>query len=247
MTLSQRDLADVGVLIGCGLRPKLRAGADSDYRGLLDRYRADIEFRNAVNSVLDGLDTRVLSDSDLGLVLGVRRESVFAYRISDLSNVGGVTERLLVGLVSVAIAAFTFPTPGDFDDDRVRRVSVYEVERFLRATCDRLKRSPETASRQEEMFEEAWRTYDRLSPGYKADKGEGKARRSKASSVYWVASVLTWMVDQGLARPASGLASAPETFQLLERFRIQARELAGNATYDVLSAIRRDGGEEGIG
>jgi hypothetical protein len=237
MTLSQRDLADVGVLIGCALRPKMRPGADSDYRTLLGRYRADMEFRNAVDSVLDGLDVRVLSDSDLGLVLGVRRESVFAYRISDLPNVGGVTERLLVGLVSVAITAFAFPTPADFDDDRVRWVSVDEIERFVREVCDRFKRTPEQAQVDDESLDEAWRTYDRLSPAYKADKGKGKPRRSPASSTYWVAHVLTWMVDQGLARPAP--ARGPEVFQLLERFRVQAGELAGNATYDVLAAIRR--------
>src|SRR4051794_34094850 len=136
MTLSQRDLADAGVLIGCALRPKMRPGADSDYRTLLGRYRADVEFRNAVDSILDGLDAQVLSDSDLGLVLGVRRESVFAYHVSDLPNVGGVRERLLVGLVSVAIAAYAFPTPADFDDDRVRWVSVDEIERFARDMCD---------------------------------------------------------------------------------------------------------------
>lgn len=244
MTLSQRDLADVGVLIGCGLRPKLRPGADSDYRQLLGRYRTDTEFRNAVDGVLEGLDVQVLSESDLGLVLGVRRESVFAYRISDLPNVGTVNDRLLVGLVSVAIAAFAFPARAEFDDDRVRWVSVEEVERFLREVCERLNSSPDIAGRQEESFEEAWRSYDRLSPGYKADRGRGKARRSAASSVYWVAHVLTWMVDQGLARPAP--ARGAETFQLLERFRIQAGELAGNATYAVLAAIRReDEGMEG--
>lgn len=240
MTLSQRDLADVGELIACSLRPKMRPGADSDYRALLGRYRTDTEFRNAVDSVLEGLEARVLSESDLGLVLGVRRESVFAFRVSDLPNVTGVSERLLVGLVSVAVAAFAFPAPADFDDDRVRWVSVEEVERFIREVCERLKRSPELATREEESFAEAWRTYDRLSPGYKADKGKGKARRSPASSPYWVASVLTWMVDQGLARPAPG--RGPEAFQLLERYRIQARELAGNATYAVLATIRREVG-----
>lgn len=237
MTLSQRDLADVGVLIGCALRPKMRPAADSEYRTLLGRYRADMEFRNAVDSVLDGLDTQVLSDSDLGLVLGVRRDSVFAFHVSDLPNVNGVSERLLVGLVSVAVAAYAYPTPADFADDRVRWVSVDEIERFVRDMCNRLKCATQHGSREEESFEEAWRTYDRLSPGYKADKGRGKARRSPASSTYWVAHVLSWMVDQGLARPAP--ARGPEVFQLLERFRIQARELAGNATYDLLALIRR--------
>jgi len=243
MTLTSNDLADAGALIACALRPKTRPAADSAYRTLLGRYRVDVEFRTAVDSILDGLDVRVLSDSDLGLVLGVRRESVFAYRISDLPNVSGVTDRLLVGLVSVAITAYAFPSPADFDDDRIRWVSVDEVERFVREVCERFKRAPGNEGEGDETFDEAWRAYDRLSPAYKADKGRGKARRSPASSTYWVASVLNWMVDQGLARqvPARG----PEVFQLLERFRVQAGELAGNATYDALAEIRRhDRGHE---
>jgi hypothetical protein len=113
-------------------------------------------------------------------------------------------------------------------------VSVDELERFLRETCERFKRAPEQA---QGSLDEAWRTYDRLSPGYKADRGKGKARRSPASSTYWIAHVLTWMVDQALARSAP--SRGPEVFQLLERFRIQAAELAGNAAFDVLTAIRR--------
>ncbi|WP_171074265.1 hypothetical protein [Nonomuraea basaltis] len=65
MTLSQRDLAGVGVLISCALRPKVRPGAASAYGILLGRYRAEVEFRNAVDSVLDGFDVRVLPDGDL--------------------------------------------------------------------------------------------------------------------------------------------------------------------------------------
>lgn len=244
MNLSHHDLADVGVLIGYALRPKLRPSPESDYRALLGRYRSDSEFRSAVDSVLDGLDTRVLSDSDFGLVLGVRRESVFAYRLSDLPNVTGVVDRLLVGLVSVAIAAYAFPTPADFDDDRIRWVSVDETERFIREICDRFKRSPEQAPTDDTALDEAWRAYDRLSPGYKADKGKGRARRSPASSTYWVAHVLSWMVDQGLARAAPSRGT--EAFQLLERFRVQAGDLAGNATYEVLASVRRDDPEHEV-
>lgn len=245
MTLGQRDLSDVGVLIGYGLRPKLRPGVDSDYRALLGRYRTDVEFHNAVDSVLDGLDVQVLSASQLGLVLGVRRESVFAYRVSDLPNVSGVSDRLLVGLVSAAIAAYAFPAPADFDDDRIRWVSVEEIERFVRDACDRLKREPDRETREDLSFDEAWRTYDRLSPGYRADRGRGKGRRSAASSTYWVANVLNWMTDQGLARPAPNRGT--EAFQLLERFRIQVGEMAGNATYELLAAMRRGDRSPAVG
>ena len=239
MALAQRDLADVGVLIACALRPKLRPGADSAYRLLLERYRTEPEFRSAVDSVLDGLDVRVLSSSDLGLVLGVRRESVFAFHISDVPNVTGVNERFLVGLVSLAITAFAFPAPADFDDDRIRWVSVDEIERFLRDVCDQFKRNPAQLD-VEETLDEAWRIYDAMPSVYRPDKGRTKGRRSPACSTYWIANVLGWMVDQGLARVAPG--RGVEVYQLLERFRIQAGELAGNETYDVLATIRRRAG-----
>ncbi len=236
MTMSSTDLRDVGTLITCALRPKLRPAADPTYRALLDRYRTQSEFRNATVAVLDGMEMRPLNDTaDLGLVLGTRRESLFAYRLSDIPNVSGVEQRLIVGLVTAAVAAYAFPTPASFDDERVRYVSISHLERFLREECERLKRDAEPAV-DDEALEEAWRLYERMPPVHRRQHGRTAGRLSPSCSTYWVTTVLDWLCNQGLAKQA--VARGADSYQLLERFRIQVRETSGHAAYKLLAAAR---------
>lgn len=236
MTMSSTDLRDVGTLIACALRPKLRPAADPTYRALLDRYRTQPEFRNATVAVLDGMEMRPLNDTaDLGLVLGTRRESLFAYRMSDIPNVSGVEQRLIVGLITAAVAAYAFPTPASFDDERVRYVSVSHLERFVREECERLKRDAEPAV-DDEALEEAWRLYERMPPVHRPQQGRTAGRLSPSCSTYWVTTVLDWLCNQGLAKPA--VARGTDSYQLLERFRIQVRETSGHAAYKLLATAR---------
>lgn len=241
MTVTTSDLRDVGALIGCALRPKLRPAADPVYRELLGRYRAEPEFRNATVYVLDGLDLQVLSDAaELGLILGPRRDSLFAVRLADVPNVAGVEQRLLVGLVTAGIAAYAFPTADAFDDDRVRYVRVTDLERFLRATCESLKRTAD-APLDDEALEEAWRIYERMPSVHRAERGRTSGRLTPACTSYWVTNVLDWLTGQGLARLAE--RHGADTYQLLERFRVQVRELAGHEAYKLLADARtRDAG-----
>lgn len=236
MTVTSTDLREVGMLITCALRPKLNPAADTMYRQLLGRYRTEQEFRTATGYVLDGMDLVVLSDAaDLGLVLGPRRDSLFAARLADVPNTAGVEQRLLVGLITAGVAAYAYPTPADFDDDRVRYVRVADLERFLRETCENLKRTA-TAPLDDEGLEEAWRAYERMPAVRRAEKGRTTGRLTPACTKYWVTNVLQWLTDQGLARLAE--RHGPETFQLLERFRVQVRELSGHEAYKLLAEAR---------
>lgn len=236
MTLTSTDLRDLGTLITCALRPKLRPATDPTYRSLLARYRSEPEFRHATSSLLDGMDMLVLSETaDLGLVIGPRRESIFAYRLSDLPNVTGVEQRLLVGLITAAVAAYAFPTPESFDDERVHYVSAFHLERFLRETCESCKRDAEPAL-DDDALEEAWRVFERMPVLHRPKAGRTAGRLSPSCSTYWVVLVLDWMTNQGLAKPATN--QGKDTYQLLERFRIQVREMAGHEAYRLLSTAR---------
>ncbi len=240
MTVTAPDLRDVGILISCALRPKNRPAADPIYREVLGRYRTEPDFRNATIYVLDGMDLQVLSEAaELGLILGPRRESLFAARLSDVPNVAGVEQRLLVGLITAGVAAYAFPTADAFDDDRVRWVRVADLERFLRETCESLKRDAE-APLDDEGLEEAWRVYERMPAVHRPEKGRTAGRLSPSCTTYWVGNVLAWLTDQGMARPADRGA---DTYQLLERFRVQVREMAGHEAYRLLAEARsRDEG-----
>ncbi|MQA35284.1 hypothetical protein [Modestobacter roseus] len=241
MTVTSTDLRDVGTLISCALRPKLRPAADTSYRQLLARYRTEVEFRTATGFVLDGMDLVVLSDAaDLGLILGPRRESLFAARLADVPNVAGVEQRLLVGLITAGVAAYAYPTADAFDDDRVRYVRVEDLERFLRETCEHLKREAD-APLDDEGLEEAWRVYERMPAVRRAEKGRTTGRLSPACTTYWVGNVLQWLTEQGLARLAE--RQGPDTYHLLERFRVQVREMSGHEAYKLLADARsRDSG-----
>jgi hypothetical protein len=240
MTVTAPDLRDVGILISCALRPKNRPAADPIYREVLGRYRTEPDFRNATIYVLDGMDLQVLSEAaELGLILGPRRESLFAARLSDVPNVAGVEQRLLVGLITAGVAAYAFPTADAFDDDRVRWVRVADLERFLRETCESLKRDAD-APLDDEGLEEAWRVYERMPAVHRPEKGRTAGRLSPSCTTYWVGNVLAWLTDQGMARPADRGA---DTYQLLERFRVQVREMAGHEAYRLLAEARsRDEG-----
>lgn len=236
MTVTAPDLRDVGILISCALRPKHRPAADLVYRELLGRYRTEPEFRNAAICVLDGMDLQVLSEAaELGLVLGPRRESLFAARLSDVPNVAGVEQRLLVGLITAGVAAYAFPTADAFDDDRVRYVRVADLERFLRETCESLKRDAD-APLDDEGLEEAWRIYERMPAVHRSEKGRTAGRPSPACTTYWVGNVLAWLTDQGMARQADRHGAG--TYQLLERFRVQVHEMAGHEAFRLLADAR---------
>ena len=241
MTVTATDLRDVGILITCALRPKHRPAADPVYREVLARYRTEPDFRNAAIYVLDGMDLQVLAEAaELGLILGPRRESLFAARLSDIPNVAGIEQRLLVGLIAAGIAAYAFPTADDFDDDRARWVRIADIERFLRETCESLKRDAD-APLDDEGLEEAWRIYERMPAVHRPDKGRTAGRLSPSCTTYWVANVLAWLTDQGMARQAD--RQGPDTYQLLERFRVQVREMAGHEAYKLLAEARsRDAG-----
>ena len=135
MALTADDHVDIGTLIGFAVQPTVRAGNKPEYRRVLGRYRSEVEFKDAADAVLHGLQAEVLSDSNHGLILGVLPDSPFAFRYSDLPFTSKREYRLVAGLVLTAVAAFAFPSPAELDDDRVRRVNDIEFEQWLRETC----------------------------------------------------------------------------------------------------------------
>jgi hypothetical protein len=56
-------------------------------------------------------------------------------------------------------------------------------------------------------------------------------------SAYWINAVLDWFTTQGLAKQVTN--QGPGTYQLLERFRVQVRELSGHAAFKALAVARR--------
>lgn len=231
--LSTNDYIDVGALIGFAVQPNKRL-SDPNYRRTLARYRSEVSFREAVDGILEGMSMLVLSVGDFGLILGVRSESPFAFRPGDMSRSQEPQHRLLNGLVLAGLAAYAFPSAEELEEDRVRQVSAAELEQWLRVTCRKLQ-GKEIAGEviPEEGLDHAWRIFDELQTDSRSNRTAG--RLSPNSTLYWVHNVLSWLAENGMARPDS--LSGEGHWQLTERFRVQVRHMGAGAAYEYLRGV----------
>lgn len=229
------DLTDVraaGELIAFGLARCARPVDGSDYRRLLDRYRTDLRFADVVDTVAEGLGLDVLGTPRSGLVLAPHPTGPFATRLADL-RVGGTHDRLVAGLVLLALAAYAYPNDVDLDDTETRLVDVVKIDAFLRAAIDGLAGLSGPDGSQAAQARTAARVYADLPTLVLT----ATRRRASGCSLKYIESVCGWLVEQGAAREARSLG--PDVYQLTDRFRLLVADSAGSEALDVLRAARR--------
>lgn len=244
------DARDIGRLLSYALRPRVRPGAGGDYGALVARYRDEVEFRDAVDALLDGMDVTVSHAGDLGLYLTPRRESIFAYRISSESTTWtNDRARALRGIAHLGIAAWVYPRPEDLEDPAIRYIDVMRVVPFLRHAVAGLRERAETigtpgstiatVAELEEAagLHTAWSHWEPLPDKEVSTTGRGSGRVSSNSTTYWVLRAARELVDFGLAKPIG--KDGEGRFQVLERFRIQVGRHAMDEGYRALAALRR--------
>lgn len=235
--LTAQDYSDLGILLSFALQPTKRPSSD-EYKRTLARYRSEVEFRDAMNGVLDGLNTKALADSDFGLFLGVEPESPFAFRMSDMPSSQKPEQRLLWGLVLLGVAAYAYSTAADLEEERVRYVNEVDFEAWLRSRCEQMgSREGVGEVVPEEGMEQAWRMYADMPVVFKADRGRLANRLSPKSTMYWVHQTLSWLSEQGMAR--TDRAAGTGTWALTERFRVMVREMAAERAYTHLRDLGR--------
>ncbi|MGW6638235.1 hypothetical protein [Streptomyces cyaneofuscatus] len=230
------DLVDAARLVSFGCQPRLRPLGVPQYRDLLQRYRGDGAFRDAVDAMAEGLEVDLVEAHEVeGLVLHPREGAWLSYRLKDHPKLG-VQDRLVLGLAHVAIAARAYPYPADLEEESVKRVSLTEIDDFLRSLTERLRRAAVDESGlavPHAELDAAWRIYSRLSPGRLTASGQ----LAKSSTQWVIKEALEWLVSQGMAVRAPELG--PGHFRLTHRFRLQVRESASTAAFSVLCDIRR--------
>ena len=85
MTVPIEDVWSAAELVAFGLRTGARPTDGNAYGQLLERYRTNTAFRDAVDTVAGGLGLVVLgAPARTGLVLSTQPGSVFALRMADL-------------------------------------------------------------------------------------------------------------------------------------------------------------------
>ncbi|UQA90515.1 hypothetical protein [Streptomyces halobius] len=233
---SPADLADASALVRFGCQPRLRPLGIPQYRDLLQRYRLNGPFRDAVDAAADGLDMDLIEAHQVeGLILHPREGSWLSYRLKDHPKLG-VKDRLVLGLVHIAIAARAYPTPADLEEESVKRTSLTEVDDFLRRLTDRLREAAVDADGlavPHAELQAAWRVYAKLPPSQLTPTRQ----LSQSSTQRVIKEALDWLVDQGMAYGADELG--PGHYRLAHRFRVQVREAAATAAFTVLCDLRR--------
>jgi hypothetical protein len=136
MQVDSTMVREAAALLACGLQPAKRPSNDAEYARLVRRWMDEQAFERVARDVADGLGLRIVDVSDFGVVLAGAPDSPFGLTVADYRASSTKEERLLHGLVQVGLAAFLYPRPEDLEVEAgVQRVSVRELEEFLRETC----------------------------------------------------------------------------------------------------------------
>jgi hypothetical protein len=148
-------------------------------------------------------------------------------------------ERVVHGLLMLAIAAYCFPTVEvlDQDDDILRpRFTVDQIVEFIQGLCKVCKtNSPGDPEKGSPELQLAWQTILNL-PTSKTTRGDKLSTLSLAGMIRYA---LDRLVDYGMMR-FLGEDNKWGTFQPTPSYRIQVKKLAGNQTLKLIQAITRE-------
>jgi hypothetical protein len=245
------DVGDENVAFACGrliqwaLRPRSIPFNEPEYRTLVDRYIDQPAFREAVRQFADGLGLVVLEANDRGLFLGTLDESVFAVKASEFrGGRGSAEDRLLDGLVQVAIAATIYPRQQDLDEDSMEAkppITSAEVDETLRHLCAEFKRRagdhPDVPSDEmEQGLQEAWRVYESRPSVRTTQQGA----LSQSSTQGLIRKHLQQLVEHGCFIVTTH--GETEMYRPTLRYQIQVRELAATKLYQRVQAAQREYG-----
>jgi len=135
-------LFDAGRLIQWALQPRVHPVTKVEYQQLLDRYRDQVPFRECVQAICAGLGIEISAVGPMGMVLTATDASIFAMTSTDYRRSGSADDRLIDGLILVAILATMYPRAQDLEEDaQVVRppITVEDVEKTLRTICEQLE------------------------------------------------------------------------------------------------------------
>ncbi|MFH0173997.1 hypothetical protein [Streptomyces cacaoi] len=236
------DAEDAARLVAFGMRPRQRPAKDRDYRDLVRRYREEGEFRLWVERIARGLGLKVLgATEDIGVALAAVPNSVFETKMEDYVRVAkqrGEGEKLLHGIIHLAVAALAFPRPADLASDTYTgRVSAETVDKAVRDTCDRLREKAaevpggsDTPSDTPEL-EKVWSAYARRPETSLTKDG----RLAMNSTKGMISRALNFLTEQGFLTVAG--AGQDGWYRTTPRYQLQVRELAATSAFDELLSL----------
>jgi hypothetical protein len=226
------DLYLAGRLIQWALRPEASPSQNEEYNDLIELYLDRLDFREVVDKIADGLGLVILPDVRFGqsIVLAPKPDSAFLMRMRDYRSSANykADDRLLDGLIHVAIAATVYPRATDLIGDSWRSaVTVNEIETTLRQISERLEENsrddPDPIEGTEGLYE-AWRVYKKRPPVEETRDGRSKMGTTRR------------MIEEAfedLCRQRC-FKKIDETYQPLWRYQVLIQEFAASRLYQAI-------------
>jgi hypothetical protein len=242
-TFTVSDAEGASQLIAFGMRPRQRPSQEREYEGLVRRYRDDAGFQLLTSRIAFGLGLRIVRVTfATGAVLAAAEGSVFETKIEDYARISrhrGDGEKVMHGIIHLAVAALAFPRPPDLaDDGYIGRVTASLVDETVREICRKLKRRTTESELGEDVasdtpeLERAWRAYARR-PETSRTKDE---RAAPNSTTAMIARALRFLADQGLLVIAD-VTGRETVFRTTPRYQVQVRELASTTAFKELLSL----------
>ncbi|HET8642823.1 MAG TPA: hypothetical protein VFM37_12850 [Pseudonocardiaceae bacterium] len=241
MTTARLDAESAARLVAFGLRPRQLPARDAVYADLVARYAQDVGFKDLVQAVAAGLGLVVLAvGRQSGIVLAAQEDSAFEVRMDDyapraFTGERRAAEKVLHGLIHMAVAALGFPRPDDLANDTyVGRVSVEQVDAMVREACrvldDRARQAEANNDPLESApdLERAWRAYARRPATAPTKDGRLAANSTRGMT----AKAMKFLRDQGLLVQINSEHGG--TYRTTPRYQVQVRELAAVRAFDEL-------------
>jgi hypothetical protein len=221
-------------LVSFALRPRVLPMDDADYAELIHEFMADASSMQMLERVVRGLRLRVLElNIRAGLILGTTDESPFELHRDDYHARMSASDRIVQGLIHLAIAAWCYPRAedlGEADDVLPARLTVEGLVTYVHGLCEELKgREEKNIALPSAELRTGWQHV--LALGKYADSADG--RSSFATLAGKVRYALNFLASHGLMRRDA--VGGRESWLARPAFRIHVRELAGHEAYAIVS------------
>lgn len=229
---------EAGELLRYALDPHETPFQNKRYAALMNQLYTSETFKTIFANVAVGLEIQVLAYSTHGIFLTGRERSPFAFKMEDYKGGMRAEERVVHGLLLLAIAAYCFPTVEVLDqgDDLLRpRFTVEQTVEFVQGLCKVCKTNspgdPEMGSPEMQL---AWQAILHLS----VSKNTRDGKLSNQSLAGMVRYALDRLTDHGLMRFLG--EENWGIFQPTPAYRVQLRQLAGNETLKLIQSLRQE-------
>lgn len=211
-----------------GLQLGAMPASDKEYAELVRLYLSDPQMREAVHDIVDGMQLRIIGDVSLdrGFFLApMNVESRFAFRLSDIRSGMDETQKALLALCHLAIAATFFPTMDALEN--AQGSAFYPIKfTMVRDRLHALGKEFAKAEKEGESLPETWRSgwalLDSL-PLRSADE-----RRAAMSSVVGMLKLAFSNLIEGrcIRLHGNGTDEANLEYIALNRYRAQLMDFA---------------------